>query len=100
MTIQTLKKHIIPTLKNNGAVKIAVFGSFANGSEKKSSDVDILVKFKKEITLMDLSGMKIKLEDKIGRKVDLITYEGINPRIKKIILNEQKIIYEKRSSEA
>lgn len=97
MTIKALKKEIIPTLKRQGAVKIAIFGSFAAGNEKKTSDVDILVKFKNEATLLKLSSLKLKLEDKLGRKVDLLTYGGINPRLEKIILQEQKIIYEKRS---
>lgn len=97
MTVQALKKEIVPTLKCQGAVKIAIFGSFATGKEKKTSDIDILVKFKNETTLLQLSSMKLKLEDKLGRKVDLLTYGGINPRLKKIILQEQKIIYEKKS---
>jgi predicted nucleotidyltransferase len=97
MTVQTIKKDIVPTLKRQGAIKIAIFGSFATGKEKKNSDVDILVKFRNETTLLQLSNMKLKLEDKLGRKVDLLTYGGINPRLKKIILQEQKVIYEKRS---
>ncbi|MFA6305574.1 MAG: nucleotidyltransferase family protein [Candidatus Gracilibacteria bacterium] len=97
MTVQTLKKQIVPTLQRRGAIKIAIFGSFATKKEKKTSDVDILVKFKNEVTLLQLSNMKLELEDKLERKVDLITYGGINHRLKKIILQEQKIIYEKRS---
>ncbi|MDP2642507.1 MAG: nucleotidyltransferase family protein [Candidatus Peregrinibacteria bacterium] len=97
MTVQALKKQIIPTLQRRGAIKIAIFGSFATRKEKKTSDVDILVKFKNEVTLLQLSNMKLELEDKLERKVDLLTYGGINPRLKKIILQEQKIIYEKRS---
>ncbi len=97
MTVQTLKKQIVPTLKRGGAVKIAIFGSFASGKEKKTSDVDVLVKFSKDVGLFALSGMKIKLENKVGRKVDLLTYEGINPRLRNIIIKGQKVIYEKRS---
>jgi len=37
------------------------------------------------------------LEEKTGRKVDILTYNGINSKLKKIILDEQKVIYEKRS---
>lgn len=97
MIAQTLKKDIIAPLKRKGATKIAIFGSFATGKEKKTSDVDVLVKFEKEITLFQLSNMKLILENKLGRKVDLLTYGGIHPLLKKIILQEQKIIYEKRS---
>lgn len=97
MTIQSIKKQIVPTLKRAGAIKIAVFGSYARGDFNSKSDIDILVKFGKETTLLKLSGVKIKLEEKSGKKIDLLTYGGINPRLKKAILQEQKIIYEKRS---
>ncbi|MFH1218482.1 MAG: nucleotidyltransferase family protein [Candidatus Peregrinibacteria bacterium] len=97
MTVQAIKKQIVPTLKRQGAVKIAIFGSFATGTEKKGSDVDILVKFQNRISLLELSRVKLKLENKLEKKVDLLTYGGINPRLKSIILKEQKIIYKKRA---
>lgn len=98
MSIQLLKPKIVPTLKRQGAIKIAIFGSFAAGKEKKSSDIDILVKFKNETSLFKLSSMKLALEDKTGRKVDLLTYGCINPRLKDTILKEQKVIYEKSAN--
>lgn len=97
MTILMLKKQIVPVLKTQGVTKAGIFGSFATGEDKKNSDVDLLVKFKSTPSLLDLSRLKLKLEDRVGRKVDLLTYDGIHPRLKNIILEEQKIIYEKRS---
>lgn len=97
MTILTLKKQFVPILKTQGVTKAAIFGSFATGLEEKNSDVDLLVKFQNTPSLLDLSRLKLKLEDKVGKKVDIVTYEGIHPRLRKIILGEQKIIYEKRS---
>jgi len=95
MTTLTIKNQIIPILKRQGVLKAAIFGSFARGEETKSSDVDILVKLSKNKSLLDLVGLRIELQDKLGRKVDVLTYNGINHRLKDIILKEQKIIYEK-----
>lgn len=78
-------------------MKAAIFGSFATGDATRNSDIDLLVKFKGVPSLLDLSRLKLKLENKVGRKVDVITYNGIHPRLKDIILGEQKIIYEKKS---
>lgn len=97
MKIQHIKKQIIPILKREGINKAAIFGSFATGKANKSSDIDLLVNFKKDVSLLDISHLKIKLEEKTQKKVDILTYNGIHPRLKNIILNEQKIIYEKRS---
>lgn len=97
MTFYAIKKQILPILKNQGVIKAAIFGSFATGDEKPGSDVDLLVRFNRSVSLLDLSGLKLELEDKVGKKFDVLTYNGINPRLKKIILKEQKIIYEKKS---
>lgn len=96
MTIQNIKKKIIPILKRQGVMKAAIFGSFARNEATKKSDIDILVNLKKDKTLFDLVGLKLELEDKLGRKVDVLTYNGIHHLLKDRILNEQKIIYESK----
>ena len=96
MTTQTIKNKILPILKREGVTKAAIFGSFARGEANKRSDVDLLVKLDRSKTLLDFSGLKIELEEKLGRKIDLVSYSGISHLLKKIILGEQKIIYEKR----
>ena len=96
MTTQTIKKKILPILKRQGVIRAAVFGSFARGEMTKNSDIDILVKLAKNKSLLDLVGLKLELEDKLGRDVDVISYGGIHPLLKSIILKEQQIIYESK----
>lgn len=96
MTIQAIKKKILPILKRQGVIKAALFGSAARGEMKKTSDVDILVKLKKGKSLFDFVELKFELEDKLEKKVDLVTYGAIKPRLKEIILKDEKVIYEKR----
>lgn len=69
MTFYAIKKRIIPILKNQGVIKAAIFGSFATGDEKQGSDVDLLVKFNRGVSLFDLSGLKLELEDKVGKNL-------------------------------
>lgn len=96
MTTQTIKKKILPILKRQGVTKAALFGSIVRGETRKRSDVDILVNLKKGKTLLDLVGLQLELEEKLGRKVDVLTYNSIHPLLKDIILNEQKVIYESK----
>lgn len=96
MTTQSIKRKIIPILKRQGVTKAALFGSAARGEMKKRSDVDILVKLEKGKSLFDFVGLKLELEDKLKKKVDLVMYGAIKPRLKDIILRDEKIIYEKR----
>lgn len=97
MTTKNFTFKIIPILKSQGVLKASIFGSFARGDNHKNSDIDLLVKFAAGKTLLDLIGLKLKLENILGKKVDIITYNSIHPLLKKHILKEQKIIYEKKS---
>ncbi|MFP4539840.1 MAG: type VII toxin-antitoxin system MntA family adenylyltransferase antitoxin [Candidatus Paceibacterota bacterium] len=95
MTFDSLKKEINPILERQGVNKAAIFGSFASGEAREDSDIDIVVSFEEEKSLFDLVGLKLELEDKLKRKVDVLTYNGLNHRLKEGILKEQRIIYEK-----
>lgn len=91
-----IKKKAVPILRKSGVVRSAVFGSVARGEVKKKSDIDFLVEFAGKKTLFDLVGLKLALEDAFKRKVDVVTYDSLrHPLLKKYILKDQKLIYEK-----
>ena len=79
--------------KEYGVTKAAVFGSFARGEEKKSSDIDLLIKMEDGRTLFDLGGLKVDLEELFGRKVDLVEYEALHPLLKDQILKDQVSVF-------
>ena len=82
--IEILKEEQ-PFLRKNFRVKrIAVFGSFAQGTPRKNSDVDIFVEFDKPIGL-EFIRMVEYLEKKLGRDVDVLTPGGLQGiRLKKV----------------
>ena len=89
-SLQRIKKIIVPILKKNDVVKAGIFGSYARGEQKKGSDVDVLIKYgKKRKSLLDLVGLKLELEDKLGKKVDLVEYSIINSLLKEKIKKEE-----------
>ena len=71
--INRITKIIVPILKKNGVVKAGIFGSYARGEAKKSSDIDVLIKFKGRKSLLDLVGVERELEEKTKKKVDVVT---------------------------
>ncbi len=90
MTIDEVKKKIRPVLKKYDLIKAGVFGSIVRGELKKDSDVDILVEIgKDDLSLLDFVGIKLELEDALGRKVDLVEYDTIKPLLKERILAEE-----------
>ena len=90
--IDKIKNRSLPVLKKHGVLKAGIFGSYARGEQKKSSDIDILIEPPKGMGL-EFFGLNLELEEKLGKKVDLITYKYINPLLKKSILeNEVRIL--------
>lgn len=68
-----------------------IFGSYARGEAKEDSDIDILVEFQKNATLLDLAGLGNFLEEKLQHRVDLISQNAVREEIKSNLYNE--IIY-------
>ena len=86
---------IVNYLSTYDAEKIGIFGSFARQEDNENSDIDILVKFRNTITLLDLARIHRELSEAIGRKVDIVTEPALkNQKLRKYILNDLKIIYE------
>ncbi len=87
--LSTLKKIIVPILRRNNVIRAGIFGSYARGEERKGSDIDILIKFRGKKSLLDLSGLKIDLEERLGKKVDLAEYLVVHPLLKERIKKEE-----------
>ena len=92
LQIEKIKEIILPILRNYGVTKAGIFGSAARGKMTKKSDIDILVEIKEDLSLLDMIGLKIELEEALGRKVDLVEYQTIKPLLKERILKDQLAI--------
>ena len=88
--IDLLRSHA-GDIKARFAVKrIGLFGSYARGEQKASSDIDILVEFEKP-TFRNFMGLSFYLEDLFGREVDLVTVKGLHSRIRPYV--EKDVIW-------
>ncbi len=56
---------------------VLLFGSYANGSFKEGSDIDIGLYFDKDIDYLELGYHSAKLETILGKKIDLIPLNNI-----------------------
>lgn len=91
--LEILKERIVRVLKKYKIKKAEIFGSYVRGEQKENSNIDILIEPNRGMSLLDLSGIKIEIENKLKKNVDLSRYKYINPYIKKNILkNELRII--------
>lgn len=88
-----IENQVISFLKECGAKKISIFGSYVRGEATPESDLDIIVEFNQKISLLDLVGFEHELSDLLGVKVELLTEKSISPYIIDDVLAEAKVIY-------
>lgn len=87
--------NVIEVLRNRegeikekfGVRRIGLFGSFARGEQKETSDIDILVEFDKP-TFRNFMNLAFFLEDLFHRKVDLVTPNSLSPYISPYVKKE------------
>jgi len=92
MNIDEIKRKIVPILQKYGVKRASIFGSAVRDEIREDSDIDILVEIEKDISLLDFVALKLELEDILGRKVDLVEFDTIKPKLKDRILKEQVVI--------
>ena len=76
-------------LRRHSITRAGVFGSIARGQATPESDVDILIELDRQASLLDFIGIKLDLEDVLGRSVDLVEYAAIKPRLRDRILRDE-----------
>ena len=85
--IEILRNHKQEIKRRFAVRRIGLFGSSIRGEETKESDIDILVEFE-DPTFRNFMNLAFFLEDIFGRRVDLLTPEGISHRIRPYVEKE------------
>lgn len=75
-------------LQKQGIKKAGIFGSYARGDYKKNSDIDVLIDAPKGMGF-EFFGLEDKLEKRTKKKIDLVTYKGLNKHLKEDILRDE-----------
>jgi len=89
-TIAKLRPIVLKITQEYGVSNVRIFGSFARGEQRKTSDVDLLIDLPEGMSLFDLSGLKIDLEDALKRKVDVVPARSIKPMLRDRIFAEAR----------
>lgn len=81
-------------LADEGAKKIAIFGSYVRDKVRPESDLDVLVEFRDRKSLLDIVRIERLLSERLAIKVDLLTESAISPYLIEKIRREMEIIYQ------
>ena len=91
--LDQLKALIRPVAREYGVSTMYLFGSYARGEAKSSSDVDLRINKGKLKGLFALSMLKLNLEESFGRKVDLVTTDSSDSDFLTRIAPEEILLY-------
>ena len=89
------RKRLEEICRRNDVELLLLFGSAARGEDTEQSDVDLLVRFSKRKSLLDLVRIEREFAEALGRKVDLLTEGSLSPYLRDQILGEAAVLYER-----
>ncbi|EXI67764.1 MAG: putative nucleotidyltransferase [Candidatus Accumulibacter adjunctus] len=87
-TLQAKREHILRLAERWGARHVRVFGSVARGDAGPQSDVDFVVNFEPDRSLLDHGGLLMDLQDLLGCEVDVVDDDAMRPRFRDRVLKE------------
>jgi uncharacterized protein len=97
MAGRTLKKKIresiVAILSRYDAERIAIFGSYARGEAGNKSDVDILVRFARPKSLIQIVQIEDEIKKSIHMNVDLVTEKAVSPHLAGTIHRDEMVIF-------
>ncbi|HME00979.1 MAG TPA: nucleotidyltransferase family protein [Terriglobia bacterium] len=73
---------------SHGVRNVRIFGSVARGEARADSDLDLLVEVGPVTSSWFPAGLVLDLEELLGRRVEVVTVDGLNPDIREHVLRE------------
>ena len=84
------RNELLALASRHRAANVRVFGSVLRGDDHAGSDIDLLVEFAPDASLLDLVGLQQDAEALLGRRVDIVTPGGVSPFLRERILEEAR----------
>ena len=92
--VEEIKDIVSVTAEKYGAERVLLFGSYARGEATHKSDIDLRLDKGKIRGLLQLSGFRIALEDRLDISVDVLTTESLDKDFLNRIQDEEILLYE------
>lgn len=92
-TLEDIRSVVSRLAGQYGAERVYLFGSYARGDMKASSDIDLRID-KGSIRGIQLAGLLLDLEEAFGLPVDLIPTTSLDRQFLNSIQKDEVLLYE------
>ena len=92
-TIESIRERIEPICNKYGVESVRLFGSYARGEARETSDIDFFVELGSIRDLFTLSAFRLDLVDALQTEVDLVTKSPENPEFQKEWMRDEVLLY-------
>jgi hypothetical protein len=82
------RNEILAIAARHGARNVRLFGSVARGQADERSDIDLVVDFDPERSLLDHAALSLELQELLGCEVDVVSGRGLKPLIRERVMAE------------
>jgi len=82
------RARLLEIAREAGVEGLWVFGSVRRREARRLSDVDLLVTWKRPVSLLELAGLVDRLSRELGRRVELVDRESLHWAVAPQILTE------------
>ena len=93
-TIEELRRIITPIAQAHG-LRVSLFGSYSKGTARRDSDVDLKIEKGSVMSLFQLSGLRLDIEDALRVPVDLVTNDSSDHEFLNLIAKDEVLLYRK-----
>ncbi len=91
--IEKAVQTILHDPKEKEVKAILLFGSMADKSHTRRSDIDIAVVFNKEISIRDATKFRIRISGELPEKIDVQVFNILPEKIKREIARNHRVLY-------
>lgn len=92
-TIEELRRIITPIAQAHGLRSVSLFGSYSKGTARRDSDVDLKIEKGSVMSLFQLSGLRLDIEDALKVPVDLVTNDSSDHEFLDMIAKDEVLLY-------
>ena len=93
-SVDELRIIISDIAKQYGVKKVALFGSYSTGKQTSDSDIDLLIDKGEIKGLFMLNSFTNSLQDRLDKKIDVITYDSLDRSLLKDYIKNEIVLYE------